>query len=395
MKIKKECVKTAGIFAFIIFCTYIAGTRMIQLPGLYFDAVYPDYLAAIGAFPSDTDNFTQITRHNGLPLLGNFHHGTLTAAVQWIILKITRYAGVETVRLVNLGYISTIGCLIYLMLRKALKNNILPVLMAVLCVTAQNSLTISRTQFYIMLPGCILFLISAIFLIRGLQSEDKGKTKNIFTAGLFQGFAFYGYFSFLFLALGSLFFLLKKEKVKKIYNIMVYIWGIICGSILYFWGYYDSLVTNLYGISEIAKIVLIIGCMAILLLMGIPVYILLFSENLKAKKITFRIYIISLGSILIGILAAAGVVFWKNPDKIQDLLSFFQSLQTRNKENLLLIFWNLLYQLLTNERGQIIIFQESFNIQKLYVILSCIAGIASLVFYLNDKKKMGGHIPNY
>lgn len=90
-KLKKLlCGNIRNLFAFsvIFLCTYITGCQSIKSPGVYFDSVCPDFIAAVGAFPG-VDNFTQITQHVGLPLLGNFYHGTLTAGVQFIVLKCT------------------------------------------------------------------------------------------------------------------------------------------------------------------------------------------------------------------------------------------------------------------------------------------------------------------
>lgn len=214
--------------------------RPVQFPGLYYDAVYVDYLAAIGAFLGDMDNFTPIIRHNGLPLLGNFYYGTITAAVQWIILKITGYASVGTLRVGNLGYIAIIGCLIYLMTRNILRKKIIPAVFAIFGVSTQNSLIILRTQYYIMLPGCILFLLSIVFLIRGIRINKMGKGKNLLLAGIFQGLAFYGYF--------------------------------------------DSLVTNILGYSGFAKLILLIGVFIILFVLEMPAYTLTTANSPKWKK---------------------------------------------------------------------------------------------------------------
>ena len=392
MACNKEQLKCVGVMALIIFCTYIIGTRELQLPGLYYDAVYPDYLAAVGAFPENTNNFTQITRHNGLPLLGNFYHGTTTAAVQWIVLKITGYAGVETLRLVNLGYIAILGCIIYMMGRRATKNNFIPASMAVLCVTSQNALTISRTQYYIMLPGCICFMISVIFLVSGIHRKDKKKIRNLFMAGIFQGLAFYGYFSYLFFVLGSVFFLIWQEKGIRIRSMAPYLWGILCGSIFYFLGYYDSLVTNLFGKSVLAKIILAFGTVIILFALGTPGYVMLISKNRKVRNVVAKIYAVGIClGIVVGVVAAGCFLFWGKMEKFQGLFSFLTMVQTRNEGNRLFIFWKLLYQLLTNERGQIIIFQESFRVQKLYILLFCVAGMIGGGLFLHDrKKKLGG-----
>lgn len=159
----------------------------MDLPGVYYDAVYPDYLAAVGAFPG-VDNFTQITKHVGLPVLGNFYHGTLTAAVQYIVLKIVGHASVWTLRLVNLSYIAIHGIMIFMIGKRIYKQSVIPFVCALICVTSQGVLSISRTQYYIMLPGCILFLLSAVYLNKGMESLQDGRKadQNILLSGVLQ-----------------------------------------------------------------------------------------------------------------------------------------------------------------------------------------------------------------
>ena len=92
----KEILSVACIWM----VTFVVGMAVIYLPGVYYDAVYPDYIAAIGAFPG-VDNDTYLARHVGLPMLGNYYHGTMTAGFQYVILKCIGYASQLTLRAAN------------------------------------------------------------------------------------------------------------------------------------------------------------------------------------------------------------------------------------------------------------------------------------------------------
>lgn len=183
--------------------TFMTGGIDIRLPGLYFDAVYPDYLGAVGAFRG-ADNFTQITRHVGLPLLGNFYHGTISAGIQYIVLKCVGHASQMTLRYTNLACFAILGSLVYFIGRRAGRSKLIPLAGVLLCVSAPNVLTIPRTQYYIMLHGCIFFFLSVIVLLVKTDGETEVPPNILVLAGVLQGLAFYGYFTYLFLAPATL-----------------------------------------------------------------------------------------------------------------------------------------------------------------------------------------------
>jgi hypothetical protein len=278
----------------ILAATFAIGTLCIELPGVYFDAVYPDYLAAVGAFPG-VDNFTQITKHVGLPLLGNFYHGTLTAAVQYVVLKIAGRASVWTLRVVNLSYVAILGIIIFMIGKNIYQQKVIPLCTALICVTSQGVLAITRTQYYIMLPGCIFFLLSVVCLNKGMESFEDGRRadKDILLAGVLQGLAFYAYFIFLFLAPASVVLLIlnwKKNRQRLRYAV-IYLYGILIGSILYFAGYFDSAVTNFLGYSTRTLVILTAGVLLLLIVFLIPVIGMLVPAFAKYQRTILKIYI--------------------------------------------------------------------------------------------------------
>ena len=78
--------------------------RCIEYPGLYYDAVNPDYMAVQLLYPQ-VENPLWIVPHTGLPLLGQLYHGTFTAWVQALVIGLTGNASLWTIRTVNMAYI--------------------------------------------------------------------------------------------------------------------------------------------------------------------------------------------------------------------------------------------------------------------------------------------------
>lgn len=381
----KTCISCLCIFI----CTFLTGVKQIELPGVYFDAVYPDYLGAIGAFP-EHDNFTQITQHMGLPLLGNLYHGTITAGVQWLILKCVGRANVYTLRCVNLFYIAILGCIVFYVIRKVSGKNIFSLVMAILCVTAENIYVLSRTQYYIMLPGCIFYFLSVFFLFDIVTF--KNRKANILTAGIFEGLAFYGYFSYLFMAPASLVVLWIKEKDKNhVENSVIYIIGLLIGSIGYIWGYFDSAIVNLFGTGILAHIVFYGGAVfALFSLLLIALGEMKTNDQFK-KMFNKAIAYVFLGTLIIlmgGILS----IWLGMPEKMTVFTKLFNNIRYRNEGGLLIVFWMLFAQILSNRSGWHIIFQQyanSWSSVWLYVWLgeTLITGIIMLLDYKVLKKR--------
>ncbi len=340
--------------------TYFIGGMAIHLPGIYFDAVYPDYLAAIGAFP-EVENFTQITQHIGFPLLGNLYHGTITAAVQYLVLIIAGQANVYTLRYVNLFYFALIGCVMFCMLYKITKRYWLSLFGVLICVTGPNVISFPRTQYYIMLPGVIFLFLSIWilvddFFISGVCAEEK-----LLLAGILQGIAFYCYFSYLLFVPASFFIIYKNSKEEKITKCILYGWGILLGSICYFWGYYDSFIVNFFGKTLFAKGLFSVGCLFIAFILVLPTLTIFFSKMRKYRKKIFLLYLIT--GIIIAVLGLFVLVFclMRMSDKKDSLEYIFNLIQTRNSGSRLLIFWQLAQRLVSNISSQGLVYGKVFT----------------------------------
>lgn len=376
----------AGVFLIFV-CTYAAGIQQLTLPGVYYDAVYPDYIAAVGAFPG-IDNFTQITKHAGLPLLGNLYHGTLTAMVQFLVLKCTGTSNVYTLRMTNLFYIGIIGSILFLFTRKISRKTWIPLAGALVCVTAQSTLLFSRTQYYIMLPGVVFFLLSCCILSGRYCMDAYCPESKLLLAGIFQGIAFYAYFTFLFLAPASLLIIAVHEKRgRKLQGSFIYLWGILLGSILYFFAYYDSFLVNVLEITAITRVLLFVGSAAILLALGLPALVIVSSKFRPYRQKIVKIYLKTGICTAIPALAALVVFFCLSPGKLRSAASLFMQTAKRNTGEPLLLFWRLLYNLLTNDQLQDTIFGERLNDYGDIYWITCIVVtiVLCIMHYVNRK----------
>ena len=362
LNIKNKKVSIANIVS--ILCIWIAiftvGTIDLTLPGIYYDAVYPDYLAAIGAFPG-IDNFSQITKHVGLPLLGNFYHGTMTAGLQYIFLKCLGFTSQITLRIPNLIYYAVICSIIYELCRKICKSNIIPLAGALLCAIHPNVITLPRTQYYIMLPGCVLFFCSFFILFSAENGISKSK---ILLLGILQGLAFYGYFTYLFLApvtAAIIIYIYKGSKKQKILlGCGTYLLGIFIGSVGYIIGYGDSLITNLFGYTVLSRVLLAgyVVCLMIYILFWL--FFLLGKDN-RHLAIIRKIFIVA-NILIICVAFIVGAVFLLNHhDKLQRVLNLLVLSQTRNEGNRYAEFCKLMYVLFTGKSSQQVMFWEYLN----------------------------------
>lgn len=384
MQFKQYKLYIIGVLLVFI-TTYLVGLYDIELPGVYFDAVYPDYLASIGAFPG-VNNFTQITQHVGLPLLGNFYHGTFSAAVQFVVLKCVGHASVYTLRLTNLFYVAVIGAILFVDSYKISKKWLCSLLCTFFCVTSQNALSHIRTQYYIMLPGVVFFLLSMSIILWNTRIKEESKQSWFVVAGIFQGLAFYNYFSFLFLAPVSLILIFKHECIsKRKESSFCYIWSVVLGSILYFYGYLDSLLVNLFGFSVFTKALLVLGCIIITLALCIPILTFLNPRFKRYRRNVFAIYTITalMGTVIMSII----FIKYIGINKFDAISKMLVMSQNRNSGNRLLQFWNLLYLVVTNNCGQLLIFRKTIDDFGWGHIIICICLTVTAFLLCNYRRK--------
>lgn len=387
-------IKYICAFAVILVVALITGTRSIENPGLYFDAVYPDYIGAIFAFPG-VDNFYEICQCTFWPLLGNFYHGTVSAFLQFVVLKITGRATLAVFRITNVCLLATAVYIVFILLYKISKNYVTSIIVAALSVSTSNVFELTRTQYYVMLCGCIFMLISFCYTWKYFSS---GNATDIVIAGIFQGLAFYGYFTFLFFAPVTIIMICVWRRKKCLNDSFLFGWSILLGSILYFWGYWDSALINFMGKNATQIAIFVVGCLGILLFfLSVPV--VMCSERFEKIRKRFLAVIATICGM--GVIGVGAVLFVFRDIVIGKLLAPLQTVSNmkgRNQGGVFIVFWKLLYRLISNKSGQELIFEtDFFEIGLLWIGLFCVLNVVCLVHILGShirKKNIRGTVQN-
>ncbi|MBB2167643.1 hypothetical protein HLH36_04605 [Gluconacetobacter aggeris] len=191
-----SCLCILFVPPLFLFC--IGAMTDISVPGIYMDAVNPDY-AVVGVLnPASRIEswFLPGTLLFGRwPMLGQIYHGALPFYVGLPFYALFG-TGVEGIRLTNMIF----GCLVILGAGAFLRAAGVRLLFASLCLMLlaldPEFLFSFRTQFYI-----TLLPIAAVFASAALVDARREAPPRLVVclAGLFAGLACYGYFIFLFL----------------------------------------------------------------------------------------------------------------------------------------------------------------------------------------------------
>ena len=222
----------AVLVAQLIF--WIGIMRYIELPGLFHDAINPDYIVA----RSLND---QLTNPGGplptqwFPLLGNLYHGVQN---YYVGLPIYWFFGMNIVsaRLAQALFGSAIVFLLYVVSVRLTRNRFISFVAAVGLASDIAFLASFRSQFYIILGGEAWLFAALSFLPLSSVSAKQLKLSCIL-AGICCGFAVYGYFVFLFFLPGFLWLILCQRDIDSWKAVKYWIVGIIIGSLPYVLGY--------------------------------------------------------------------------------------------------------------------------------------------------------------
>ena len=384
----KNCIIIKKIFVLGIIClvSFMFGFKNTDVPGLYFDAVYPDYIGTIFAFPG-IDNFYEITRCSFFPLLGNFYHGTISAMVQFLIQKVTGNACVEMIWGTNLFVIALIQFIIFSFLYDNTKRFFLSLVMVLVPITSDHIVGFSRTQFYIFLDGALFIFIAMMFMYKLTLSLDE---KDLIIAGLFHGLAFYGYFSYFIFIPVSIVYIAIIFKSKQIEKIFIFCWSVMLGAILYFWGYFDSLVINIFGKNNVQIMISVGGALIIL-----AVFLWIPATCIIKRLHKYKKNIITFGCIAItmAIITIITILVKYNDIIISRLEPLGTNMSGRESEEVcgyLLIFWKYIYNLFCNSVCQELLIGEMLNKRGCFwiVIVLFANGITILNIIIDIRNKI-------
>lgn len=216
----------------------------IQLPGIYMDAINPDFLAAQlldhrlhnpgAALPSST-----------FPLLGNLYHG-----VQNVYVGLPLFAlfgcSVATLRLAQAVFGVILLSAVYLTARRLTRSNGLALACGLGLATELAFTASFRTQFYIVLGGAAWLFVS---LLLALPADKRSLVlrHRTFLSGVFAGLAGYGYFVLLFFVPGMLMLVALRSR-NGWRDLPIWIIGLAAGMLPFALGYL-SLVLKLHGVE--------------------------------------------------------------------------------------------------------------------------------------------------
>lgn len=280
---KKKWIGDIYVLLLIMTLVFVVGLQNINLPGIYFDSAITDYLATLVVHPT-IDNTETTMSHVGIPLLGSIYHGSFTMFLQIILLIFFKPTAV-TLRLPYLLYYTFVVFILYKIIY-SIANRKIAITAAIISSGMIHTITLTRTQYDIMLPGVIFYLASIYLLItkmdvwnNTLPEGKKNANKYSFLMGLLIGLAFYCYFCFILYLPITMIFLWTLQKNNRVWAEISHITGVLAGSSLYFIGYTDSLFTNIMGNQISTLILLIIFCILFYVVIGIPAYCFLKKGN--------------------------------------------------------------------------------------------------------------------
>ncbi len=225
-----------AVCAGILLCLLIQIIRTGNLPGLYLDAINPDYIAVQMLFPREHQIHWMVAR----PWLCQVYHGCLTAVFAFLSILLTGTTSILQHHIVN-GITASVCIIIlykFLVSKITGVNRFLAAAVSFMMATMPSLLTITFTQYYIELPETLCVLLSLLFYYKWVENFEKQNYLffSFFTAGI----AFYGYFNFLFflpaLLVGTGYHCWKEKKplfLMVLHGMTGYFMG--CG--LYFIGY--------------------------------------------------------------------------------------------------------------------------------------------------------------
>ena len=183
---------TDAMFIAIALAVFWAGILwQIDLPGIYMDAVNPDFLAAYTLHPA-LHNPRWALPDLGIPFLGGVYFGLENYYLDLAVLPIVG-SGVAGIRIAQALFGAAIVVALYFLAATATKNRVVAFAVVAGLATDIAFLASFRTKFYVIVSGDVWLLVSLLLLWRGGR-------KTLFVSGVCYGLAIYAYFVFGFFA---------------------------------------------------------------------------------------------------------------------------------------------------------------------------------------------------
>lgn len=231
--------------AVIQLCFWFGVLRYIELPGIYMDAVNPEYVAAYILNPKLANPLFLLPTIS-IPLLGNLYHG-----VQNLYISLPFFAllglNVVALRLSQALFGAGILVLAYWLVRQITGVRLAALVAALGLATDIAFIASFRTQYHIILAGSFWLLLALYFWLLSCQRDASRSHVLVFSSGAAFGLAVYAYFVYLFFV-PALMWMLRDGSPSSQRWRMLRIWccGFVVGMLPYVLGYL-SLILALGG----------------------------------------------------------------------------------------------------------------------------------------------------
>jgi hypothetical protein len=227
--------------AFVFLC---AIALQIDLPGLYFDAVNPDFIGARLLHPQ-LHNPTAALPSKIFPILGSPYHGVQNLYVDLPVFAIFGFS-VASVRIAQALFGVVLLAALFTTTRRLTQSTSLAMLGALGLATDIAFTASFRTQFYIVMGGAAWVFVALMLLLPN-RPEECVSMRRLFWSGFFSGLAGYGYFVLLFFLPGLLALVaLRPQSDRR--QVIRWLCGLAVGFTPYVLGYL-SLTLKLHGVG--------------------------------------------------------------------------------------------------------------------------------------------------
>lgn len=230
-------ISTFAIIATVLLVYWIGVFRHIELPGIYMDAINPDYLVAHRLNPA-LNNPGWILPSAWFPILGNLYHGVqnfyIGLPIYWLL-----GASVVSARIVHALFGAVIIALVFFLGLRTTGSRLLAAAAALCLATDIAFIASFRTQNYIILGGQVWLMASLLLLFpKDLQLISK---KRLLFSGVLFGLAIYGYFVFTFFLPAAFYIVTRTTGTRRIRSTAIWFSGMVIGMIPYAIGYLSML----------------------------------------------------------------------------------------------------------------------------------------------------------
>lgn len=214
---------------------WIGALHSVELPGLYMDAVNPDYLSARTLNP-EIRNPVNAMPTAWIPLLGSLYHGVQNYYVSLPIVGLLGF-NLPAIRIAQALFGAGIVTMIYLLALRMTSTPVLAFAAAALLAVDVAFLASFRTQFYIVLSGVFWLLCSFYVAVAGRRDAFN---RRVFISGALYGLAVYSYFVFLFFL--PVWLVLVRRNTQGWRTLIHWLLGFCVGMMPYVLGYLSLII---------------------------------------------------------------------------------------------------------------------------------------------------------